>query len=449
MKDSITIKHSLPYFEVTKEPVLVTTINNKQMFITEGISTKATATECPVCGHVLHCNGTNVRSIRDIDLLGHHSLIRVKLKRMRCPSCNYSSMQAPGFEAEHHKITQRLYRRVMVRMNNGSGVTETAKQLWLHPSTVYAIDKEHLKSKRSLLHPDPAKFIGIDEFLLHDGHRYATVVVDLADGRILFMQQGKKKQQAMNFFIAMGDDWMKQVVAVSMDMNAQYDSAFRECYPHIDIVYDRFHLIKLYNDKVLTAIRRNMQRQMHECGNIGEYNLLKGSRFLLLSKMSTLERKDKENHQNNARLHNEYLDKGKSLPPGERIMRVDYRKKLQEILSRNKPLQIAYFLLEQLQLSFSVHDLVDFENGITAWTKLALASGIEELKSFVNTMHTHMDGIIGHVKHPISSGKVEGVNNLIKTIRRKAYGFKDIEYFFLKSMFISRKPKFCYSALKY
>lgn len=84
MKDSITIKHSLPYFEVTKEPVLVTTINNKQMFITEGISTKATATVCPVCGHVLHCNGTNVRSIRDIDLLGHHSLIRVKLKRMKC-----------------------------------------------------------------------------------------------------------------------------------------------------------------------------------------------------------------------------------------------------------------------------------------------------------------------------------------------------------------------------
>ena len=449
MKDSITIKHSLPYFEVTKEPVLVTTTGGREMYLTEGISTYPTEERCPRCNHEMHCNGTGARNIRDLDILGHPSLIRVSLKRRRRPRCNYSSMQGTGFEAEHHRITQRLQRRVIARMNNGCGVTETAKQLWIHPSTVYAIDKEHLESMAFLQHPRPARLIGIDEFLLHSGHIYATAVVDLEDGRILFMEKGKKKQQAYDFFRAMGDEWMSHVVAVSMDMNAQYDSAFRECYPSIQIVYDRFHIIKLYNDRVITSIRRRLQNQMAEKGDEAGYSLLKNTRFMLLSNISTLERKDKENHENSIRLHRDFLDRGKPLPPGERIKTVDYRKRLDEVLSRNEPLQISYFLLEQLQLSFSVTGRDEFINGMNAWMKLALASGIEELKRFVDTIRTHLDGIIGHVDFPISSGRVEGVNNLIKTIRRKAYGFRDTEYFFLKSMLLSRKPHFHYSSLKF
>lgn len=448
MKDCITIKHSLPYFEVTEEPVLVSSADRRQMYIIEGISTYPSPSACPCCGHVLHSNGSNVRSIRDIGLLGHAVLIRVTLKRKRCPSCNYSAMQKPGFEAEGHRITQRLYRRAVARMNSGSGVTETARQLWLHPSTVYAIDMENLRSMRFLRRPRPARFIGIDEFLLHDGHRYATSVVDLEDGRILFMEEGKRKQQAIDFFRAMGDSWMSHVIAVSMDMNAQYDSAFRECWPGIEIVYDRFHLIKLYNDRVITSVRRNLQRQMAESGDDEGYSLLKGSRFILMSRMATLEGKDRENHLNNIRLHREFLDRGKPLPPGERIMRVDYRKRLMDVLSRNEPLQVSYFLLEQLQLSFSVPDIDGLKSGLEAWIRLALSSGIRELEGFVSTVRSHIGGILSHVRYPISSGRVEGVNNLIKTIRRKAYGFRNTEYFFLKSMLLSRKPHFRYSALK-
>ena len=76
------------------------------------------------------------------------------------------------------------------------------------------------------------------------------------------------------------------------------------------------------------------------------------------------------------------------------------------------------------------------------------AGGVPELLSFCNTVEKHLMGIVYHAKFPISSGKVEWVNNMIKTIRRKAYGYTDTEYFFLRIMFESRKPLLVYRSQK-
>ncbi len=66
------------------------------------------------------------------------------------------------------------------------------------------------------------------------------------------------------------------------------------------------------------------------------------------------------------------------------------------------------------------------------WISLARQSNVSEILSFCDTIENHLMGIVYHAKFPISSGNVEGVNNMIKTIRRKAYGYRDTEYFFLK-----------------
>ena len=189
-----------------------------------------------------------------------------------------------------------------------------------------------------------------------------------------------------------------------MDMNAQYDLAFRERWPGIRIIYDHFHLVKMYNDTVLTAIRRRKQREMLESGDEKGYTLLKNSRYLLLSKMDTLRELDRKAHEDNVRLHGMYLDKG------------------------------------------SVTSITELYKGMKSWMKLARQSAIPELLSFCGTIERHLMGIVYHAKFPISSGKVEGVNNLIKTIRRKAYGFRDTEYFFLKIKFASLRGSYRYKS---
>jgi transposase len=286
--------------------------------------------------------------------------------------------------------------------------------------------------------------IAVDEFLLHRGHRYATVVIDVESGDVLFCEEGKKKEQVLHFMQAMGKRWMSHVQAVSMDMNAQYDSAFREWAPHVRIVYDLFHIVKLYNDSVITLMRRRKQHELKEQDRETEYQLFKNIRFVLTASRSTLQQQDAQARENNWELQEKFLKKGLSLPPGRRLMRVGKEKRLDDLLSQNTDFAVAYILLEQLKLAFAQSDRRNLEHGMHDWMKLARQSKVPEIIKFASTIDTHLEGILNHADHPISSGKLEGTNNLIKTIRRKAYGFHDTKYFFLKIMEASRRPPAAY-----
>ena len=286
MEDSITIRHELSCFSVTSEPEICTTGTGKDVYITKGVSTAPVSQRCPECGSVMHRHGRMVRRLRDIDLLGHLSIIEVSYDRYCCSGegCGHTQMQGIAFREPGHSMTERLARRIRIRLNCGAGISETARSLSVHPSVIYEIDKANLRNMLEGRKPPYCEYIDIDEFKLHDGHRYATVVTDLTTGHVLFQEAGKSKEQAYHFFAEMGDGWMSHVKAVSMDMNAQYDSVFREKWPRIRIVYDHSHLVKLYNDTVITAIRRRKQKELLEGGSEEGYALLKNSRYLLLSK---------------------------------------------------------------------------------------------------------------------------------------------------------------------
>jgi transposase len=346
-------------------------------------------------------------------------------------------------------MTKHLHSLIVSYLNKGFTLKEISLLVDVHPSIVKSIDRQRLQALYA--HQKPQRYsrhIAIDEFLLYKGHRYATIVIDLDTGEVLFCEEGKKKQQVFHFIQTMGHTWMRQVKAVSMDMNAQYDSAFKQWAPHVNIVYDLFHVVKLYNDKVITTMRRRKQRELLEAGDMEGYRLFKGSRFLLTASRSTLERKDKQASENNRHLATNYHARGLSLPPGERIMRTGNEAHLDKLLAANQDFSAAYILLEQLKLAFKQEDEQALSDGMKLWLKLARQSKSQEILSFADTIEKRLDGILNHANYPISSGKLEGTNNLIKTIRRKAYGLPDTQYFFWKIMDASRKPYTHYKSHK-
>ena len=129
----------------------------------------------------------------------------------------------------------------------------------------FSLHKGHRYAKYPDLKPTHySQYIGVDEFSLHKGHRYATVVIDWQTGEILFIEEGNKEQQLHHFFDLVGRDWMNHVKAISMDMNAQYCKAIQSRYPHIKIVYDAFHIIKNFNDRIITELRRLEQNRLKD-----------------------------------------------------------------------------------------------------------------------------------------------------------------------------------------
>lgn len=450
MHDNITITHGLTSFDVTQDPITVLTQANTKVSLTCGKISSELERTCPLCGGVMHVHQEHVVTLKHLPLQVRPHLLRVSRKRLKCELCNHLVSQPIPFKDPNHRITKHLRYLIEKRLCQGLTLKAVSLELGVHPLIVKDIDKSRLLRNFSNKRPSTfSRYIAIDEFLLHRGHRYATVVLDLESGHVIWCSEGKKKQQVKDFIDDMGKQWMSHVVAVSMDMNNQYASAFAQWAPHVKIVYDLFHIVKLYNDSVVTTLRRRKQNELEDRGDKEGYRLFKGMRFTLLSSRQTLQERDRLARQNNWFLSETYLKKGLRLPPGERLMHTGKEQRLDALLAENTDFSVTYILLEQLKLAFAQSERKTLEEGMVQWLKLARQSGVKEVLTFAKTIELRLEGILNHAEHPIGSGKLEGTNNLIKTIRRQAYGFRDTQYFFLKIKEATRKPKRTYQSHRF
>ncbi len=442
MEDCITIPHYLTGFSITNEPETLLTIHNSKIVHTRGEMRTEFPEKCPVCGSEhIDVHQHHETTLRHLPLMTKPHTLTIRRTRGCCRDCRATVWQPIPFKMPGHRITKHLAAYIISFLEKGYTLKEVSEITGVHPAIIKGVDRDRLQGKYEQYKPSEySRYIAVDEFLLHKGHRYATVVIDLETGHVLFCEEGKKKEQVYHFINQMGRQWMNHVEAVAMDMNAQYDSAFREKAPHVKIVYDLFHLVKLYNDKVLTAMRRRKQNELNEAGDKQGYTMFKGSRYLLLSNRSTLQDKDTRAKENNRFLSENYLKKGLSLPPGTRIMHTRNEARLDALLSANSEFSAAYILLEQLKLAFKTDNKKELASGMQSWLKLARQCKSEEIHSYADTIDNHLEGIVNHARFPISTGKLEGTNNMIKTIRRKSYGLPDTPYFFWKIMEASRKP---------
>lgn len=185
-------------------------------------------------------------------------------------------------------------------------------------------------------------------------------------------------------------------------MSRSYIKAIHETLPNIDIVFDRFHVMKLMNEAV-DEVRKGVYRDLGQRAR----KELKNSRFLVLRN-------------------------GTSLLPDE-------EKRLQRVIKRFEPIGLAYLLKEDLRGIWNLLDEATARTEFIEWSLdvISLVTGswdyrLEPLHKFAMTLMAHLDGILAFWRHRISNGRAEGLNNKIKTLKRQAYGFRDNEYFKLR-----------------
>ncbi len=189
-----------------------------------------------------------------------------------------------------------------------------------------------------------------------------------------------------------------KINAVAIDMSQAYIKTVTEDLPNAAIVFDHFHIIKLFNEK-LSQLRRDLFRQATEKLH---KDILKGTRWFLM-----------KNPENLVPERNE-------------------AQRLQEALELNADLAKAYYLKEELRQLWKQPNWTAARNFLTSWYLRAQASGVRILHQFARTILAHSWGILNYFKHPISTGPLEGTNNNIRTMQRQAYGFRDHEFFKLK-----------------
>jgi transposase len=361
------------------------------------IMRQASECRCSSCGSKnVRSRGTKERKLRNVPIGSKPTYINVIIRRLECLDCKRILQEEIPF-ANGRKSYTKAFQRYVLELSKEMSIKAIAAHLKTGWDLIKQIQKEQLEKKYSKLKAKDLRFIAIDEIATHKGHKYLTVVMDLETGAIIYIAKGRKIESLDKLWRKLGR-YKKNILAVAMDMWPAFIAAVTTNLPQAKIVFDHFHIAKIFNEK-LSDLRRDLYRQTKD---VSQKSVLKGTRWLLL--------------KNNSNLNEEKNEK----------------QKLEEALKLNKPLATAYYLKEELRLLWTKESLDDAKNFLGQWCRKAYAAGIRILQKMADLLLAHRTGILNYFHYKISTGPLEGTNNKIKVLKRKMYGFRDFEFFKLK-----------------
>jgi len=319
------------------------------------------------------------------------------MRRVKCKKTGQVKQEKIEWLSKKNGYTKRFAYYVGKRCQS-STIKDVAKELYLDWKTVKDLEKEYLKEKlKRSGKPDP-KVIGIDEISIRKGHTYKIIVSDLEKGLPIWIGGKDRSEESMNeFYNCLKPEKSRQIRLAVMDMWKAFEKSAKKNIPQAAILYDKFHVIRHLQES-LDKIRKNEYYRV----NGKERKFIKGQKYNLLS-------------------HKENLD-------------ADGKKSLRILLKANKRLNTAYILKE------SFGQLWDYESETWArkfynnWKESLKWQRLKPFEEFTRLIDKHWDGIAAYCKpeNKVALGFVEGLNNKIRVIQRRAYGIRDDEYLRLK-----------------
>ena len=351
---------------------------------------------CCRCGKLAQAvHDTTWRTVADRALMDHTVTLKVPVRRLNCHQCGRGT---------EHISWLRPFARLSCRLEHYAErllallpVKQVGELLGLHWHTVKAIDKRRLQ--RQVTEPDWSRLrrLVMDEFALFKGHRYATVIADADTHQVLWIGEGRSRRSIRPFFERLGER-CQQIEAVAMDMNTAFDLEVQAHCPNARVVYDLFHVVAKYGREVIDRVRLDCAKAQGTEQQARRH--IKRSRWVLLKNEGNLN--DKE------------------------------RGRLEALLAANRDLMVVYVLKEQLKALWYCRDEQTAHRQWRLWWQQVEESGIAPLLQFARKLKPYLPGIVASASYPLHTCRLEGMNNKIKLMKRMAYGYRDLEYFFLK-----------------
>jgi transposase len=355
---------------------------------------------CSACGSAdVVSRGHVERRFRTLPIGPRPTFLVLPIPRVECRACGVVRQVDVTFADPRRSYTRRFERYVR-ELSRRMTIRDVAAHLGVGWDLVKDIQKRDLSRRFARPKLKHLRRIAIDEIAVAKGHRYMTIVLDLDSGAVVFVGDGKGADALKPFWKRLRPSGAR-IEAVAMDMSAAYRGAVSAHLKGAVIVFDHFHVIKLFNDKL-----SDLRRSLYHRAEADQKKVLKGARWLLL--------KNPEN-----------LDAEK-----------DEKQRLEEALALNKPLATAYYLKEDLRRFWEQPGKRFATAFLNDWLKKAEASGVKMLQQMARTLAAHRSGLLAYYDAMITSGPMEGTNNKIKTMKRAAYGFRDPEFFKLKILAI-------------
>jgi transposase len=316
--------------------------------------------------------------------------LRYAPRRVQCRRCGVGTERVAWAGSTTTRFTAALEElgAYLATVMDQTAVTRLLGISW---SAVGEIVERVVARKLDPKRLDGIRRIGVDEFSYRKRHRYLTLVVDHERQRVVFAAVGRGHEALERFFEALGAERLAQLELATIDMAGGYLKAFREQAPHVTIVFDRFHVQRLASD-ALDEVRRSLVR-----GAIDpeDAQRIKGTRYALLKNPWDLRREERE--------------------------------RLSVVQRHNAPLYRAYLLKETLAQALDYLQPKRARDALEGWLGWASRSRLKPFVKAARTIRQHKDRILEYIRVRLTNGLPEGLNNKIRVITRRAYGFHSPE----------------------
>ncbi len=306
-------------------------------------------------------------------------------RRVQCEGCGICTEKVPW--AERKSRFTHDFEEMTAYLAQVTDRTKVTKLMGISWSTVGAIVQRIVARRLDPTRLDDLKRIGIDEFSYRKYHRYLTIVVDHDRRRVVWAAQGRSADTLKSFFEELGEQRRASIKCATIDMAGGYIKALKEMLPEAEIIFDRFHVQKMASEAV-DDVRRE---QLRELRGTPEGKELFKSRFVLLKNPWNLTRKEKQ--------------------------------KLSQVQDNNVPLFRAYLLKETLAQAFDYVQPARGKRAMKEWLSWASRSKLPSFVKLARTIRKHLKGVLAYFTERLTNGLTEGINNHLRMIARRAYGF--------------------------
>lgn len=390
------------------------------------ISCTATSTSCYKCGKsISKSHGQCEEStIEHLPILEHRVFLHAKWPRFKCDDCDNTPTTSfrPDWLNDTGELT-KAYENFCLKYLINSTIKDVSEKLRTTEDIIEGVINRNIKTSIDWEQIFPTR-IGIDEIALRKGHsQYLTIVSDISipkKTKILSVIKGRTKEDILPFLKSIPEKVLSSLETITIDMGASYFSALKEIIVDIDefnriVTIDRFHVAQLIGDKVDKERKKVINRLKKEFENDEEQLMnLKNTMWPFRHHLADLSE--------------------------------DENKRLEYLFELEPALRECYNLREELYKIFEMKEISKQEGKekIELWCKKAeeyKTKGFNPFTSFIKTYKNYQENILNYFTHRASSGAVEGLNNKIKVVKRRGFGFRNITNF-AKRLFldINYKP---------
>lgn len=346
---------------------------------------------CPECGTELAgFDHADERTWRHLDTCQFQTHLHAEIPRVQCPTHGVKQVRVPWAEARSRftLLMERLVIDLILQCSTIKGACAIAAISW---DEAWGIMQRAVARGQRRKEARPITYIGVDEKAFRKGHRYHTVVCDLARSTVEFVAEDRKTESLAAYYERLTDEQKAALQAVAMDMWEPYIGATRDRLPDGEarIVFDRFHIMREMT-KAVDTVRKQEHREFLRAG---EDSPLIGTKYVWLF---SDERRPEYHAETFATLQTLNLKVGR-----------------------------AWAIKEALRTLWTYRQTAAVKRFFKDWYGWAVRSRLEPVKKVAATLKRHLDGVLRFVTHPITNGVAEGLNSKIMSIKRKAGGFRN------------------------